>query len=281
MSISAAMIHNPDSGVGHWPWLRVIALAAAVAAHAGLLLRVNIPRPALPTPLDTIEISIAPPQGEAVPETSADNAPDSVAQPDVQPDMEPKPDEVQPPPEPMPPPPEEIVKPAVEPPPEIAAEPPKREAPDAPAIKRQPKPIEREKPKVDRKKILEERRRREQVIRDARRRVEARHAAAQSARKARAGVDNGSRQNAMSPAAYGGKVRAEIQRHKVDPGEGGSVGVFFVVGSSGGVISASVIHSSGNGRVDSAGLRAVRSAHPGPPPGGSFSASTTIHFVQR
>ena len=267
MSVVMEMTCGGESFSDRAPWLRPVAIGAAVALHASALLYVTIPRPTLPTPIDSIEISISPPQGEAVPDNSAEMAPDSVAQPEVQPDPDPKPEVEQPTPTP--------------PPPVIAAEPPKREAPEAPTIKQRPKPIEREKPTVDHRKIAEERQRRERLLREAERHVEARRAAAQSARRARAGVDSGSRQNAMSAAAYGGMVRAEIQRHKVDPGEGGSVGVAFSIGSSGGVSSAYVVRSSGNGRVDSAGLRAVRSAHPGPPPGGHFSGSTTIHFVQR
>ena len=292
-------------------WLRPAALLAAAGVHVYVVLFLTIPRPVLPSPVDTIEITIAPQMGSAGPEDPTEVSPDSIAQPETPPDptAEPDPDaQPQPvvppdpepvtPPDPPPDPPVEVAEtlppdpvPVADPPPDppldapveavetppeaapVAAEPPVREAPDAPVIARQIEP--QRAPPIDREKLLEPQRR----LR--RRREAARRAAAQSAATSRAGVADGMQQSAMSRATFAAKVLAEIRSHRISaPGEG-SVGIDFVVDAAGVMTSVSVIRSSGDEALDSAASRMVRAARPGPPPGGFFAGSTTINFVAR
>ena len=258
------------------PWLRPLAIAAVTAVHVGALTFVTMPRPELPSPVESIELSLAPPQGDLNPDTP-DAAPDSMAQaegppdtrpPDPAPDPEPPPPEMtEPPPPDTPPPPVEAPPPLVEPPPPAAAEPPKVEAPDAVVIPQAPKPpppkprvVKRvEKPKPEIKKI-----------------AKPRPPAPSSAASARAGVRT-EQTGAASRASYSAKVNAAIRAHFSTPPATGTTVVSFVVGASGGMSSASVASSSGNGALDAFAVRVVRSAHPGPPPGGGgFFGQITI-----
>jgi periplasmic protein TonB len=262
------------------PWLRPIAIAAVTAIHVGALTFVTMPKPDLPSPVESIELSLAPPQGDLNPETQ-DAAPDSMAQmevppdtrpPDPTPDPEPPPPDLTEPPPPDTPPPVEETPPVVaptpvEPPPPVAAEPPKVEAPDAVVVPPAPKPpppkprvVKRvEKPKPEIKKI-----------------AKPRPPAPSSAASAPAGVKT-EQVGAAARASYSAKVNAAIRAHFSTPPATGATVVSFVVGSSGGMTSASVASSSGNGALDAFALRVVRAAHPGPPPGGGgFFGQITI-----
>jgi protein TonB len=225
--------------------------------HALVLMGVALPRPQLASPAETLEISIEPQQGDASAEAQQMDSTESIAQAQADPDAKPdvKPEEVKDksPPEPEP-------EPVPEKPQPVAAEAPKREVSDAPQIDRR---LER----------LKEKKRKEKL-----RRIQAQKDAAQSARRARAGVAEGTQAPGMSRETYGAKVLAEIRRRQIHATETGSVRVSFAVGASGSVTSASVISSSGDRGVDSTALSIVRSCHPGPPPGGSYSASATINF---
>ncbi len=179
--------------------------------------------------------------------------------------------------DPPPPPPPEKVEDKPQP---VAAEAPKREVDDAPEIARR-RAQEREKRiERQREKREEAEERREEQKREERRerRIEAQKAAAQSARHARAGVAEGSQNRGLSRASFGSRMLAEIRRHQIHALGQGSVRVAFTVGGSGRVSSAYVVSSSGDGSLDATALRIVRSCHPGPPPGGSYSASASINF---
>ena len=276
-----AMASRPTGAVAASPWLRPLAIATVTAIHIGAFTFVTIPKPDLPSPVESIELSLAPPQGDLNPDTP-DAAPDSMAQaevppdarpPDPNPDPEPPPPDVtEPPPPDEPPPPREetppVVEPTpVEPPPPVAAETPKVEAPDAVVIPPAPKPpppkprvVKRvEKPKPEIKKI-----------------AKPRAPAPSSAASARAGVRT-EEAGAASRASYSAKVNAAIRAHFSTPPAAGATVVSFVVGASGGMTSASIARSSGDGALDAFALRVVRSAHPGPPPGGgSFFGQITI-----
>jgi protein TonB len=235
--------------------LRPSSTLVAVSMHALVLMGVALPRPPLASPAENIEISIEPQQGDASPDASQSESMDSIAQAQAQPDAKPdaKPDEVkdEPPPEP---------EPVKEKPQPVAAEAPRREVADAPQIARR---LEREREKKREKK---------------RREVLAQKAAAQSAHHARAGVAEGSQHAGLSRATFGSRMLAEIRRHQIHAMGEGSVRVAFTVGGSGSVSAASVISSSGDGSLEATAVRIVRSCHPGPPPGGSYSASATINF---
>lgn len=274
-------------------WLRPAALLAAMGLHAGAVLFLTIPRPVLPSPVDTIEITIAPQMGSAGPDDPQEVSPDSVAQPETPPDptVEPDPDpqpvappdptpDPQPvpppdtPPDPQPaPPPDTPIEMPPEPVAQVAAEPPLREAPDALVIPRQIEPP-RAQP-IDREKLQEQQRR------QRRRREAARRTAAQSAATVRAGVADGQQQKAMSRATYAARVLAEIRNHRISAPGVGSVGIAFIVGAAGVMTTVSVIRSSSDEALDSAASRMVRAARPGPPPGGIFAGSTTINFIAR
>ena len=258
--------------------VRPVAIVTALALHAAILMGVTLPKPQITGVVENIEITIAPQQGDATPDATPTESTDSVAQAQAQPDAkpDPTPPEVKPEPTPPPPPPPEAVE---EKPVPVAAEAPKREVEDAPLIARRlaeqrEKRLEklREKREEERQEKLEERRE------EHKRQVQAQRAAAQSAHHARAGIANGSTDSGASRATYGARVIAEIRHHQIHAASTGSVRVAFSVGAGGHVSGASVIGSSGDGALDATALRIVRSCHPGPPPGGSFSGSATINF---
>jgi protein TonB len=236
--------------------LRPVAIFVAAGLHVLLLTGVALPRPQLASPAENLEISIEPRQGDASPDATQAESADSIAQNEAQPDVkqDPTPEEVkeEPPPEP------EKVEEKPQP---VAAEAPRRAAADAPEIARR---LERQREKKREERIH--------------RRILAQKEAAQSARHARAGVAEGAEHAGLSRATYGSRMLAEIRRHQIHAAGQGSVRVAFTVGGSGHVVGASVTSSSGNDTLDSAALRIVRACHPGPPPGGSFSASATINF---
>jgi protein TonB len=253
--------------------LRPSAFVVAAGLHVLALIGVALPRTMLATPTENIEITIEPQQGDATPDMNQQTSPDSIAQNQAAPDAKPDPaklDETEPPPPPE----------AVEKPEQLAAEPPKRAVDDAPQIAQRLREQKlrqerlREKREEQREEREEERRHEAHL-----RKMAAQKAAAQAARQARAGVANGSRQAGVSRANYGSLFRAALRRHQIHAAGVGSVGVAFTVGGSGHVVSASVTNSSGQGALDAAALRMVRSSSAGPPPGGSYSASTTINFV--
>ncbi|MBN9070488.1 MAG: TonB family protein [Rhizobiales bacterium] len=87
----------------------------------------------------------------------------------------------------------------------------------------------------------------------------------------------------VSPARWNSAVRAAVARSVGRiRGMRGSVNVSFVVGSSGGIVSARISRSSGDGRLDNAALNAVRSARvPAPPAGlggGAHAFSIPLSF---
>ena len=240
-------------------WLRPVLLCCVVALHAGLLFVVK-GQPAPLTPLDSVEVTLEP-EGDA--------AADQQKQEEIKP--------VETPPPPAPP-----VEQA-----QLTAPPPQLVAPEAiPLPVAKPKPVVRPKPKPV---VLEEddeptpaelqaERRKAREAADRRRK-------AQEARaEQRRGIANGARESGMSRGAYAGLLAAELRRHQFYPaaaraaGATGSVGVAFTVGASGSVVRQSITSSSGNGALDSAARAMMNAVQAPPPPGGSFSTSTSIRF---
>ena len=81
---------------------------------------------------------------------------------------------------------------------------------------------------------------------------------------------------ACSPRNCAGINSIPLRRAR--DGVTGSVGVAFTVGASGRVVSQSITRSSGNSALDGAARAMMSAVHTPPPPGGSFSTSTTIQF---
>lgn len=186
---------------------------------------------------------------------------------------------------------------------ELTAPPPQVIAPDAvplavaeppevrpkPVVK--PKPLTRSRPRPAAEEAeqdendarptpaeLRAQRSRAQAASDRRQAQEGRQAA-------RRGVAHGAPAvGGMSHASYAALLAAEIRRRTFYPaaarasGESGSVGVAFTVGPSGRVGGLSITSSSGNAALDGAALSILRAIHTPPPPGGYFSASTSIRF---
>ena len=233
-------------------WLRPATLAVVSGLHVFGVFYLVIPRPTLPSAIDSIEITIA--QGQPEP-------PPPEPPPPEPPPPEPQPPEPTPPEQPPPPPP--IVQPPPEPPPAPPppepppVEPPKRVVKEAKALPPRPKPAPPRPRDPDPPPI----------------------AAPRPSPDPQAAIQ-AARQLAQAKATYASRVLQEIRSHRIPAPGVGSVVVAFSIDAAGSVTSASVARSSGNGELDSAALRMVRSARPGPPPEGHFSGSTTVNFIE-
>ncbi len=235
-------------------WLRPLALAAILGAHALVFVTIRS-QPAALSPLDGVEVTLAP---------LGDAAEDQKEQDEIKPAAPPPVEKVLPPPPPVEAPPPKVAAPEAIPLPAAPPQPPKA------VTARQERRIEAKRIEVKRKLEEEAERRRE----------------AQEARqKLRRGEEHGAaRASAMSPAAYAGLLAAEIRRHTFYPsaarasGAIGVVGVAFTIGPSGRLAALSITRSSGNPVLDSAARTTLRAIHTPPPPGGRFSTSTNIRF---
>jgi TonB family protein len=256
--------------------LRPSATLVAASLHALVLMGVALPRPQLAGPAETLEISIEQQQGDASPDAKEMETTDSIAQAQAAPDAKPDPEKPEPvKDEPPPPPPPEPVEEKQQ---LVAAEAPRREVDDSLEIARRLKRQQEKRLEKLREKREELEEERQEVRRQElhRRKVAAQKAAAQSAHHARSGIANGAHSGA-SRATFGSRMLSEIRRHQIHAFGQGSVGVAFSVGGSG-AVSASVSRSSGDGSLDAAAARIVRSCHPGSPPDGHYSGSVTINF---
>jgi len=248
---------GPDRSGRPGHWLRPIALVLVVAAHVGAFVGVTfVHGPNVDSPTDSIEISIAGPVGEEATQTQPEIA--SAPPPPAQPAPAPTPPDPLPPPDVVsldPPPPDkppEIAPPIAEPPASIPL--PRVEAPDALAIpeERPPPPPPKitplsEPPPPPQQAILKP----EGIKAD--------------------------QPSAASLSAYQLKLKGAIKARAAGLPSSGSAVVSFVVGASGGMVSALITRSSGSPAFDAAVIRIVRSARPGPPPGGVYAGSVTIN----
>ena len=241
------------SGSPRPPWLRPGSVVAVVLVHAAVALFLAMPHPDLTAPIDSIEITIA--QGVPEPEP-----PPPEPAPDVKPDPPPPPPDPDPPEPPPPEVPPVIEPPPPEPPPEplpiVVADPPKRVALDAPAIPARAKP---KTPPPPRQLPPE----------------------TPPPEPTPSGDTRAQAQLAQARATYASKVLQEIRAHRISTLDVGSVGVSFTIDASGEMVSVAIVRSAGKSELDSAALRMVRSARPGPPPDGVFSGTTTINFIER
>lgn len=227
-------------------WLRPAAVAAAVTLHAGAAVFL-VGRVEPLSPVDAVEVTL-------------------LAQGDSAEDRQ-QIDEVKeaPPPAPQ----------TAETAPERTAPAPKIVAPEAvPLPVAKPKPVLRPNKRDlaeqdDERPTSAERRSKTQAARLA-----AHRGAAQGEAKA----------SGLSRASYASLLSAELNRRKVYPsaaraaGVTGSVGVAFTIGASGRVTGHSILNSSGDAALDGAVHAMMAAVHAPPPPGGSFSTSTTIRF---
>ncbi|WP_119390935.1 energy transducer TonB family protein [Taklimakanibacter lacteus] len=148
----------------------------------------------------------------------------------------------------------------------VELEKPVIEAPQAPAISSKPKP----KPSAQ-KKVKKKEQRRATLAGATTRKVAKRVGASQD-------VKSGGRQ---ASAQYRSVVNARLasRRPAIQSrarGAKGRVVIFFTIGASGDVISASVSQSSGNASLDSAARAVVASTSFPPPPGGSYRNGVPI-----
>ena len=102
----------------------------------------------------------------------------------------------------------------------------------------------------------------------------------------RVGLAEGQSQDTgMSRETYGALLISQIRSHKFYPesarerGVSGNAVVAFTVGAGGGINAVSIVQSSGSADLDAAARQIVRAVSAPPPPGGAFSASTTIRFT--
>ncbi|MER2537172.1 MAG: energy transducer TonB [Rhizobiaceae bacterium] len=166
---------------------------------------------------------------------------------------------------------EEVIPDIVEVPlPEIAVA-----IPEAKPVRQKPKPVE--KPV---KKAVEKPRERKPAPPEA---VAAKKSAQDAPTTAAPRARQGSSGSGMSPATWASRVHAKINRSK-RPGAGrGSVGIRFVVGTSGDLSGVSVARSSGDPGLDQAAIETVRRASPvpAPPPSVGAPKSTTVLITFR
>ncbi len=238
-------------------WLRPVAIAVVLAAHAGaFLLRASEEVAPGSGPIEIAVVSEPEPSPEPTPEllpvdaARAETAPppeDPAPEPRIEPEAELPPEPTpEPPPEPAP------LAEALPPPP---VDPPKKHPPEPPRRERRAEPP-RPAPSIE-----------------ASARAAAR-AAAGEARRAAA-------------ASYAALVAGEIRSHRHYPPAAraanitGVVVVAFTVGPGGPIASHSIVRPSGPGVLDGA-VRAMMSAvRLPPPPGGLFTSSIPVRFETR
>jgi len=257
-------------------WLRPAALAAGLALNVAAALLIGRARVETPQILPSIDVSLVatpyvPPPAAAPEPVPPEPAPLAAPEPEITP------------------PPAVVEPPVAEPP--VAMAPPAPPPAVDPAIERR-KAEEAEKLRQERARELREAKKQQEVIeRQAQARLEARREAqekAKDAAKARQAAANKGvqeqRQNAQgeSRAAYGGVVVAEIQRRRPigaarAGGATGQVGVTFTVGASGRIVSHR-LDSSPDPRLTAAVGAIMAAVHAPPPPGGSFTAHTSLNF---
>lgn len=145
-----------------------------------------------------------------------------------------------------------------------------------PEVKEPEKKVERKKPvekKAEKKPVQKEAAKPRQV--EKAKPAEAKTTEAKSKTRSSASQKStASKAPTINPARWHSSVRAAVAR-RVGRVRGmrGTVNVSFVVSSSGAVVSAQVSRSSGNPRLDSAALGAVRSARVPAPPAGITGSS--------
>ncbi|ACB95764.1 energy transducer TonB [Beijerinckia indica] len=268
-------------------WLRPAAITFAVLAHASLFLALVMPHDdPPPTPLDAVEVSLVQ-QGSVETEAAAApvsdptlndqelaevQTPTATAQPQVaalaaEAAIKEVEDAIAIPvaqPDPLP-----MTTPTFMPPPEPV---PQQQKAETVPVKEKPPEVKPEKKKVEKRRAPQSAERAPVVKTGA-------------ARAQRAGVEDGAEAvTGQARATYGALVLAELHRRQFYPpaaraeGLNGNVGVVFTIGASGRVTSHSITRSSGHPALDAAAHQMLQSVQAPPPPGGSFSGSTTIRF---
>ncbi len=287
-------------------WLRPATIVVIVALHALALYGFASYRVAPPPALETLDLTLVA-EGDDAPETTKDVQAQQAPPPDPTPDPvveekrpDPEPPEPPPPPDkmafdplppdtpppsdkmdldPLPPPPDPpspVLKEAADaivlplpPPPPLPSPPIAKPVESPPVTPPPPKPKPKPKPKP----------------RPPLANAQKAPSDAPASEAHRVGVREGLSQDAsLSRATYAAMLLAQIGARKYYPeaarehGVTGAVVVSFSVGAGGGMGAVTVVESSGSAELDAAARQIVRSVAAPPPPGGEFSASTTIRF---
>ena len=88
----------------------------------------------------------------------------------------------------------------------------------------------------------------------------------------------------ISPASYGAIVASQLRSRLIYPSRAsgtGAVGVTLTIGTAGRTIAVSITSSSGSSAFDAAVRQAALAVQAPPPPGGTYTARTTIRFRQQ
>ena len=283
-------------------WLRPAALVMVAGLHAGALYALGAYRASGPPALKSVEVTLVAAGDEAPETTAAASAPQPppdpapTPQPPAAPPAAPDPQPVAPeasasaasstdaprPPRVAEVEPPQALAPAPAPPPPVA-EAPAMEPPPLPGPPEKPQ----EKPPLARPAQASPALTRPKPPRPRPAAVAKLEAptAARPSEAHQVGLAEGATHDAgLSREAYGAMILAAIQARKYYPegarerGVAGSVGVAFSVGPSGEMKSVTIVRSSGSPELDEAVRKIVRSVTAPPPPGGAFSASTSIVF---
>ena len=241
-------------------WVRPLAILLSIGLHGGAVLAVvNGPAQTQEdAPSDSLELSMAPPEGETLVEE--EKSVDSVAQEETVASI--KTPEPPPPPEPE------------------AIEPVKIVAPDAETIEAAIKPPEELPPEEPKPEPPVE-----QIVtlplkQETEAQAQTVNAAEESFASREVGVENGiKRGGGMTRAAYAAAVKKQIAKNRKRPtGQGhGVVSIAFTIGPQGHVDRLDVVKSV-NSAIDQTARQIVASIKLPPPPDGSFQATIKINF---
>jgi periplasmic protein TonB len=240
-------------------WLRPLAFLCSVGVHGYAVVAIaqSPPQPEA-IPVESLEITLAPPEGEAMAEE--EQREDSVAQQESVASVAQ--------PEPPPPPPEPD-----------ALEKVKVEDAEAEALQAVTKPVEPPPPEEKPEEIKEPEPVAEVKPEAAPQPVTA--AAAEESFATRAiGVENGLRHGGgMTRAAYAAVVKKQIAKNRKRPtAQGrGVVSISFSIGREGKVDRTTIVRSV-NAALDETARSIIASIHLPPPPDGAFQATIAIKF---
>ncbi len=237
-------------------WLRPVAIIVSIALHGSALLAAARPADVDDTPLEAIEIGIAPPMGETLIE-EAETA-DSIAQNETVASLKAieKPMPVE----------EQIVEPA-----KILA--PDTETYEVPVKQAEMPPEKHDEPPKESDPLA-------QIAPAATQQEMTVAATEESFARKEVGVENGLKKGGgMTKAAYAAAVKKQIAKNKKRAvgSEHGAVSISFVIGPQG-LPEHVAIPKSSNHRLDETARDIITSIRLPPPPNGQFMAAVEIKF---
>ena len=239
-------------------WLRPLAILFSAGLHGyAVVALANAPERREEAPVEALEFSMAPPEGETLVEE--EKTEDSVAREETVAGAK----EPEPPPPPVP----------------DAVEQAKVEEPEAEAIEATTKPVEEpppEKPEEVRKEPEPVR----EIVPETTAQTQTVAAAEESFASRTAGVENGLKQGGgMTKAAYAAAVKKQIAKNRKRPsGQGqGTVSVNFIIGAAGRADRIAILRSV-NPALDETARGIVAAIRLPPPPGGAFQGTIAFKF---